>query len=597
MFSRLAPYLFLLVLGSYVLTVARGQTAPTQASTAQPAAVASATAEKTAPEMSSRDEAATFKVNVRLVLVRVVVRDQQGHAIGNLHKEDFQLFDNRKQQVISQFSVEQPGSQIAREQKSTEIPAASETEPTKTANVAERFIAYVFDDVNMKVQDVLTVRQAAERRVEMMQPTDRAAIFKTSGERNLDFTDDRGKLHEALLQIGPRPISPSEMQECPYMSYYMADLIVNKNDPQALDNATRDALQCSGLGASASNAAEIAIAQQTAQNMAQSAAQRQLALGDSETLLVLRSLRDVVRRMAAAPGQRIVVLVSPGFITPFLEQEVAEIIDYALRENVIVSAVDARGLYVPSLYGDMSRQNLPNLSTSPQESVYESMEESADDYVLSNLSESSGGTFFHNSNDLDQGLKQAAETPEYYYVLGFSPQNMKFDGAFHGINVKFTKPSKFSIQARKGYYAPKQAPNAQEEARQEIQEAIFSQEETHDLPVDLHTQFFKASDQDAKLSVMVHVDVKRMHFQKTGGRNNNDLTIAAALFDRNGSFISGNEKILEMHWKDETLEHKLDRGVTLKSSFDVKPGSYLVRLVVRDNEGLIAAENGPIEIP
>jgi len=110
MFSRLAPYLFLLVLGSYVLTVARGQTAPTQASTAQPAAVASATAEKTAPEMSSRDEAATFKVNVRLVLVRVVVRDQQGHAIGNLHKEDFQLFDNRKQQVISQFSVEQPGS-------------------------------------------------------------------------------------------------------------------------------------------------------------------------------------------------------------------------------------------------------------------------------------------------------------------------------------------------------------------------------------------------------------------------------------------------------------------------------------------------------
>ena len=52
-----------------------------------------------------------------------------------------------------------------------------------------------------------------------------------------------------------------------------------------------------------------------------------------------------------------------------------------------------------------------------------------------------------------------------------------------------------------------------------------------------------------------------------------------------------------MHWKDETLEHKLDRGVTLKASFDVKPGSYLVRLVVRDNEGLVSAENGAIEVP
>jgi len=596
MFNRLVPHLLLLVLGLCVLTAATSQTGSAPAPSAQPASTSSVTAEKTTPEMSSRDTAATFKVNVRLVLVRVVVRDQQGHAIGNLNKEDFQVFDNRKQQVISQFSGEQPGSQIAREQKSTEIPA-TESEPTKTANVAERFIAYVFDDVHMRVQDVLTVRRAAEHRIETMQSSDRAAIFTTSGQGNLDFTDDRAKVQQALLTLVPRPTSPSEMQECPYMSYYMADLIVNKNDPQAIDNATRDALQCSGLEASASSAAQIAIAQQSALNMAQAAAQSKLALGDSETRLVLQSLRDVVRRMASAPGQRIVVLVSPGFITPYLEQEVADIIDYALRENVIVSAVDARGLYVPSLYGDMSRQNLPNTITSPQEALYESMEESADDFVLSTLSEASGGTFFHNSNDLDQGLKQAAETPEYYYVLGFSPQNMKFDGAFHGVTVKFTKPSKFSIQARKGYYAPKQAPNAQEEARQEIQEAIFSQEETHDLPVDLHTQFFKASDQDAKLSVLVHVDVKRMHFQKAAGRNNNDLTIAAALFDRNGSFVSGNEKVLEMHWKDETLEHKLDRGVTLKSSFDVKPGSYLVRLVVRDDEGLIAAENGPIEIP
>jgi|SRR5579862_295139 len=588
MFSRFAPYLLLLS-GLCVVSAANGQSASSQPASGQPTSASSATAEKATPEMNSRDTAATFKVNVRLVLVRVVVRDQQGHAIGSLHKEDFQLFDNRKQQVISQFSVEQPGSQIAREQKSTEI-SATESAPPKSAHVAERFIAYVFDDVHIKVQDLMTVRKAAEHRIEMMQPSDRAAIFTTSGQGNLDFTDDRAKLHKALLGLLPHPMSPSQMQECPYMSYYMADLIVNKNDPQALDNATRDTFQCMNLST-------VPNGMQIAQTQAQSAAQTKLSLGDSETVIVLRSLKDVVRRMAAAPGQRIVVLVSPGFITPYLEQEVADLIDSALRENVIVSAVDARGLYVPSMYGDMSRQNLPNMTTSPQEALYESMEESADDDVLSTVSESSGGTFFHNSNDLDAGLKEAAETPEYYYVLGFSPQNPKFDGAFHGITVKFTSPSKFSIQARKGYYAPKQAPNAQDEARQEIQEAIFSQEEMHDLPVDLHTQFFKASDEDAKLSVLVHVDVKRMHFQKAGGRNNNDLTIAAALFDRNGSFISGNEKILEMHWKDETLEHKLDRGVTLKSSFDVKPGSYLVRLVVRDTEGLIAAENGPIEIP
>jgi len=52
-----------------------------------------------------------------------------------------------------------------------------------------------------------------------------------------------------------------------------------------------------------------------------------------------------------------------------------------------------------------------------------------------------------------------------------------------------------------------------------------------------------------------------------------------------------------MHLKDDTLEHKLASGLTLKTSFDVKPGSYLVRLVVRDSEAKsISAENGTVEI-
>jgi VWFA-related protein len=561
-------------------------------------------ADQSAPEVTSHDEATTFKVNVRLVLVRVVARDSQGRAIGNLRKEDFQLFDNRKAQVITQFSVEQPGSQIAREQKTTEV-VPGETATAKTPNVPERFIAYLFDDVHLKIQDMLPVRQAADRRLNAMQPTDRAAIFTTSGVGNQDFTDDTAKLHDALMRLQPRPIASGsgDMQQCPYMSYYMADLIVNQRDQVAIENASNDAFQCSGLGAAAAvappsvQAQTLASAQQSAQAQALAAAEMELGLGDSETHLVLTSLKDVVRRVSTAPGQRTIVLVSPGFITPMLEYEVADVIDRALRANIIVSTLDARGLYVPPAMSDISRQNNPNVSAAPWESLYDVQEASADDDVLAGLADSTGGIFFHNSNDLEGGLKKAAETPDYYYVLGFSPQNLKYDGRFHSLTVKLTNPSKLTLQARRGYFAPKQAPNADEEAKKEIEEALFSQEEMHDLPVQLHTQFFKATDQDAKLSVMVHVDVKRLHFRKAEGRNDNNLTIAAALFDRNGTFVTANEKILEMKLKDQTLESKLDRGVTLKTSFDVKPGSYLVRLVVRDTEGQLSAENGAIEIP
>src|SRR5215469_13521578 len=53
------------------------------------------------PEMASRDVSATFKANVKLVLVRAVVRDAKGNAIGNLQKENFLVFDKGKPQVVT----------------------------------------------------------------------------------------------------------------------------------------------------------------------------------------------------------------------------------------------------------------------------------------------------------------------------------------------------------------------------------------------------------------------------------------------------------------------------------------------------------------
>ena len=542
------------------------------------------------PEMSSHDEAATFKVNVRLVVVRVVVRDAQGQAIGNLHKEDFELFDDRKPQIITQFSVEQPGNQIAREQKTSQAPADA-TVLAKAPELPERFVAYVFDDVHLKSEDIANVRDAADRQSASLRPTDRAAIFTTSGQGNLDFTDDRAQLRAALREIQSRSLQVSSVHPCPFMSHYMADLIVNKNDSQALGSATLDALACAFSGIPPAQA------QAMARQLAQSSAMQALDVGDAETRLALSVLKDVIRRLSVVPGERSVVLVSPGFLTTTSQYDVSEVIDRALHANVVIGTLDARGLYVVIPGGDASQQNGPNLLVAPQEAQYEIDSASANDDVLAVLADATAGVFFHNNNDLADGLRRTSASPEYYYVLGFAPQNLKFDGRFHGLKVTLKNPSKLTLQARKGYYAPKQAPDATEEAKQEIEDALFSQEEMHDLPVQLHTQFFKSSDVDAKLAVLVHVDVKHLHFRKADGRNNNALTIASGLFDRNGTFISGMEKIVTMRLKDETLERKVDSGVTVKTSFDVKPGSYLVRLVVRDAEGQLSAENGAVEIP
>jgi VWFA-related protein len=577
-----------LVLVSRAPAVAQGgsQPAPATSPAAQPEI------KQTSPELASHDAPATFKVNVKLVVVRAVVRDSQGHAVGNLRQEDFQVFDKGKPQVITQFEVEQPGvlaAKLRQESVENSGDTPSGDTPPNTGNVPavpERFVAYLFDDVHLEFGDLARVREAAERHFSTLRPTDRAAIFSTSGVTNLDFTDDHAKLHETLLRLQPRPIAGHVMNECPDISYYQADLIVNKYDPQATQVALQDAIACTP-GPTAQVAAQMAAA------LVQSTSASVLSAGDHESRIALGVLGGVVRDVSRMPGQRSVVLVSPGFITPQLEYEYSEIVDHAVRSQVVINTLDARGLFVPSEFADASRSTPP----SGGKSLIEAAADSAQADLLAILADGTGGVFFHNNNDFNEGFRRIAEAPEYSYVLAFAPQNLKLDGSFHSLKVTLKNPQKLTLQARRGYYAPKNFADPNEQAKQEIEEAMYSQEELHNLPVNLHTQFFKATDQDAKLVVLAHVDVKRLHFRKVEGRNDNVLTCVSALFNRNGNFIQANQKIVTMKLKDETLDHKLGSGITLKTSFDVKPGSYLVRLVVRDAEGqLMSAENGTVEI-
>jgi VWFA-related protein len=560
--------------------------AQTTSPTAPPAAPPQPpqTPPKPSAEMVTRDEPAMFKARVNLVVVPVVIRDKQGNAVGNLKQEDFQLFDKGKPQYIARFTMETAAGRLSKAAGAgTTTPKPGE--PAPASDLPDAFTAYVFDDVHIAFGDLARARDAARRQLDKMRPTDRAAIFTTSGQNVQDFTDDRDLLHESLSKLRPTPVTGQGTNRCPNMNYYMADMIVNKNDPQVLLAATLDVRNCNMIDDTA-----------TAQRMAQAAAQQELNLGDHETRITMSVLKDVVRRMAAMPGQRSIIVVSPGFIT--LSEHATdktELMDRAIRANVLINALDARGLYTDT--PDITRSGTnPTTSLVLSQMDRETARAQAD--VLAEISAGTGGTFYQSSNDLDEGFRRLSAAPEYYYLLAFSPQNLKMDGSFHALKVGLKSIKDTTVTARRGYYAPKHLEDATETAKREVEEALFSREEMVDIPVELHTQFFKAGEDKARVSVLIKVDVKRLKFRKEEDRNRNDLVVVAALFDRNGVYVTGSQKKIEMRLKDETVEKKLDGGLTIRSSFDVKPGNYAVRLVVRDSEGqMMSAQNGVVEIP
>jgi len=104
--------------------------------------------------------------------------------------------------------------------------------------------------------------------------------------------------------------------------------------------------------------------------------------------------------------------------------------------------------------------------------------------------------------------------------------------------------------------------------------------------------------EDATIAVLSKLDLANVSFRKEADRNRNDIRIVTDLFDANGNYVSGVQKILEMRLRDETLVSRKASGYTVRTNFNVKSGSYMVRLVVQDSEGKrLTALSRMVEVP
>jgi len=569
-----------LILGLAGATLAQtpGQSAGGPASPSTPATKAS--------EITQNEVPAIFKARVDVVFVPVVVRNNQGQTIGNLTKENFQVQDKGKPQEITRFTAENgPRTEV-------KAPAATtaEGEASASPNVPDRFVAYVFDDLHLTWDDLIRARDAAGRQIANLAKSERAAIFTTSGLIHAEFTDDIEKLRSTLRRLRNRSRTAG-LPPCPDISYYMADLIVSHDDKEALAVAIEETAACMRLYNT-----------RMAVGLARGMANNVFAGGRQETQASLSTLKDVVRRLAGMPGQRIAILISPGFFSPDeFHSDQDDILAHAIKAQVLINSLDARGVWVdPTNSADRTRKVAEtDLPIKKQQYDHRAASMQAD--VLAEIADGTGGSLFQNNNDLDQGLRELAAAPDSYYILEFSPQNLKYDGSFHPLKVavKTSPPLSLNVQFRKGYYAPTKRANSEDTAKAEIEQAMFAREELNGLPVKLGTQYFK-NGKDATLTAICRVDPRQVPFRKADGRNLNILTIVTALFDHNGNYITGHYKTVDFKLEDDTLA-RVAAGqamMTFKTNFTVDPGSYTIRLVVRDSERqMMSALSAAVAIP
>lgn len=560
---------------------------------------AQASAQQSAPEVVTHQAPAAFSSRVNLVSVPVVVRDKDGKAVGNLRQEDFAVSDKGRAQEITKFTVETAGATAAAR-------VSDEADSSGAPALPQRFVAFLFDDIHAQPGDLAQGRQAVERQLtQTLDAGTRIGVFTTSANTTQDFTGDAQKVRAALDAIHPWEQGLDKQRDCPYISYYLADLLINQDQSLSPGRSDQQVIQMISADP-ALNAviqeAETCLRSTSLQEVlpqVRNAGQLALRFGMEATKVSLDVMRDLVRSMSLLPGSRTIVMVSPGFLLASEHRlDENDVFDKAIRANISINTMDVRG--VAQLSGFEASDKSYTSSAAGQMMQYENAAVSLAQDLLGEVASNTGGRFFHNDNALGQGIKELAARPEYLYVLGFSPDNLKFDGSYHRLKVTLKNGAGLTIEARRGYWAPSHALDPAEEAKEEIEDAVFSREEILDIPLQLHTEFFKQSEAKAQLTVQSEADLSHLKFKKVDDRNKDTLTVVTGLFDENGRYLKGTETTVDMQLRDQTLESVQNSGVMkiAKSNFDVPPGRYIVRVVVRDVEGRsMAAKNEGVVIP
>ena len=527
-----------------------------------------------------------LKAETRLVEVGVVVRDSRNHSVGGLTRGDFIVEEGGKPREITAFTAE-TATQPAAAAPTIRQPASAPTPVTPTASTPPaRFLGLLFDDLSMGPGELIPARKAAkEFLTHGVSPGDLVAIFLITKGQILPFTSDITKLNDALDHLNVATRNPA-LTTCPNLTAYDSYVIANNQDQTLLPIKVAEAMQC-GLCPRNNQRND-----RTCPETVVSLAMRTWEEVKHNSVISLNSIGSVVDYMATLPGKRVLVMASSGFLSGTLEHEREDIVNHALRGDVVINSLDAKGLYTQDM--DMPVGGMPIRSRIARQSQGIRPQSESND-TMAILSASTGGLFFHNSNDLESGLRELGLLPEYSYSLAFVPPGSP-DGKYHTLKVRLKQSHGYEVQARPGYFAGAVNPADPPPAERKIDQEMLSADTLDEVPMTFSTEPATTPPGEPGVHVVLHLDIAHLQLVNLFGMHTEQLTIIAALFDDAGNFVTGKECEIDFNMEDDTY-NKLTPGTTAGLTLNAPPGKYRLRGVVREaNLGKYTASSQPVEV-
>jgi VWFA-related protein len=495
--------------------------------------------------LHAQQDRPTFRSSARLVELSVVVTDRNNHPASGLTASDFQVFDDGKPQKVALFWIEGDG----RATSSAAPPPISTTTPRARREFSNRLLdtgsvtIILFDQFNTPSSARMRARDHVLKFLSQIKPDDRIGLYVLDSAGSLrvlhDFTSDARSLVRAISSL--------------------------RGGDSAVLSGSEDA-------------ARLAVELESEfggdrEQKGGALAMRQHYVG-MQGQLSIDALESIGRYLSGVQNRKNLIWVSAAF--PLVAFDYAgrtktTEINRATRAlsdaNVALYTVDARGL-LPAFTMVAGKPTITTLS----------MVQGNQD-ILQSVSEGTGGRAFLNTNDIQGAVRRAADDARMTYVLGYYPTNEAWDGRFHQVTVKVSRPG-LEVRHRKGYFAVATQAQASAQRAAALKAATTSPINASGIGVTVRIDPVEGKSAEYRLTV--RVDGGAIALETRGDEHHGAIDVVVAQIRSDGSGNRDFDHTASIRVPGKQLESFLRDGVSVNHAVTVTPDLERLRVVVRD---------------
>ena len=525
------------------------------------------------PDTQDTDDSDVVRIRTNLVQIDAVVT-KDGKQVTDLTPEDFEIFEDGKKQVITNFSyvsnvpLSSPADVVKPIIKGLPVvpPAIRPDDPRRT-------VALVVDDLGLSMESIGPLKIQLRKFIDQqMQPNDLVAIIRTGGEVGAlqQFTTDKRLLHRAVERVRRHP--------CSRMGRTVFARVGSAGNTAICGG---DALKLSARSLSF-----------IVQGLGELPGRKSMVVFSDNMPLDVRDLETVDLLTEGSIDKPVI----PDPLNPSTEvanqfnigAALKKLAELAIRSSVVIYAVDTRGVQPTGVTaGDNfnAQRTVADLAGLEQSTSAGRSHQMLDLRAGAEMvAKETGGFLVRNSNDFQ--LQRVMTDQEGYYLIGYRPTSETFNRQFHHIKARVKRPG-LSLRTREGFFGvtDEAARRPVRTNRDRMNLALVSPFASADIDVQLTTLFGNTAVNGSQLHSLLYFQARDLTFtQEADGWHQAVFDLSGIIFGDNGTIAHQTSQTRTLRLRSEAYEQVMREGLVYRLDLPVpKPGSYQFRVAVRDS--------------